>query len=171
MLRTAADVASEIAGDYPNPIVPEAIKKYFGLLYWNEKRSHGWDSRGVLPCFKYDPYDKAQHKLAPFKFRSAAEAYQLIRDEQTPVVVPYDQKADKLIARLATGAAIDYDFYKAVQQYSVGVRDDLLQKLVDNANLIQHVSGVWYLANPRAYSPEKGMLPDVAGMGPEALIS
>lgn len=173
LLRSAADVASQIADDYPDPIRPDAIEKYFSLLYWQEKRSHAWDSRGVLPCFEFDPRHIAAHrKLAPFKFRSAAEAYQLIRDEQTPVLVPYNKEANDLIKKLESGGPLDYDFYKSVQQYSVGVRDHLLQQLGDNASLYSPnpTAGLWAVSKNN-YSDDKGLSAEVVGLDAEMLMS
>lgn len=174
LLRAAADVAAEIADQFPDPIAPDAINAYFRLFYWNRKGAHAWDERQVLDCFAYSPGSVPSHRtLAPLQFATAAEAYKIIREEQTPVLVPYNDEARDLIARLQTGQPIDYGFYKVAQQYCVQVRTRELQQLASNAALLQDTTrdnGLYYLNNPAAYSPKQGLLPDAAGVGSEAFI-
>jgi CRISPR-associated endonuclease/helicase Cas3 len=167
LLRAAAQCARELSEAHPDPLAPSAVDAYFKLLYWS--RAHEWDKHGVMACFDYNRADKSHAKLIPLKFRTAAEAYQLIRDAQTPILVPYDEQSRRMVAHVIAGRPIDYAFFRAAQRYTVSVRDQLLQKIADNASLVRHEAGLWALANPDAYSPEKGMLPDAAGFGPEAL--
>jgi CRISPR-associated endonuclease/helicase Cas3 len=169
LLRQAADVAAELAPNHPDPLASSAVQAYFQHLYW--KRSHEWDKHGVMPCFHYDPHYIAEHrKLAPFAFHTAAEAYQLIREEQTPILVPYDQEANAMVAHVIEGKPIDLAFYRKAQKYTVSVRDHFLHKLADNASLYQHEAGILALANAKGYSNKKGLLPDVAGISPEVFI-
>ena len=169
LLREAAQVAAELAHDHPDPLAPSAVQAYFHHLYW--KRSHDWDKHGVMPCFHYDPHHIADHrKLAPFAFRTAAAAYQLIREEQTPILVPYNKEAKAMVAHVIEGKPVDLAFFRQAQKYTVSVRDHFLHRLADNAVLYQHEAGVIALANPDAYSTEKGLLPDVAGISPEVLM-
>jgi CRISPR-associated endonuclease/helicase Cas3 len=168
MLRNAAQVGTELAGDYPDPLAPSAVEAYFQMLYWS--RSHEWDKHDVMPCFNYDPYQTEHRKLAPFRFRTAAEAYQLIREQQTPILVSYNQEAQKMVDHVMAGKPIDAGFFRAAQKYTVSVRDDLLQKVFDNAVLVQHEAGLWALGNEKAYSREKGLLPTAVGLSPESLF-
>lgn len=168
LLRAAAQAAKELAEQHPDPLAPSAVEAYFKLLYWS--RSHEWDKHGVMPCFEYNRFDKAHAKLIPLKFKAAAEAYQLIREVQTPILVPYNAEARRMIQHVIEGKDIDYTFFRAAQRYTVAIRDNLLKTAIDNASLVPHPAGVWALANDAAYSPEKGMLSTVAGLTPETLI-
>lgn len=168
LLRNAAQAARELADAYPDPLAPLAVEAYFKLLYWS--RAHEWDKHEVMACFEYNRILKAHAKLIPLKFKTAAEAYQLIREVQTPILVPYNDEAKRMIDHVITGRPIDYLFFRDAQRYTVSVRDDLLQQIYNNASLVRHEAGLWALANPDAYSPEKGMLPNSAGLGPETLI-
>lgn len=168
LLRDAAQAAAELVDSHPDPLAPSAVDAYFKLLYWS--RSHDWDKHGVMPCFDYNRGDAAHAKLIPLKFKTAADAYQVIREVQTPILVPYNDEAIQMIVHVTAGRPIDYQFFRDAQRYTVSVRDNLLQNLSDNKTLIPHEAGLWALANPDAYSPEKGMLPNIAGISPESLI-
>jgi CRISPR-associated endonuclease/helicase Cas3 len=167
-LRNAAQAANELFEQYPDPRAPAAVEAYFRLLYWS--RSHEWDKHDVMPCFDYNRGDKAQAKLIPLKFRAAADAYQLIRDIQTPILVPYNQEARRMIGHVIAGQPIDRTFFRAAQKYTVSVYDFLLAKMNDNRALIQHEAGLWALANEAGYSQEKGLLPAVSGFTEEILM-
>ncbi len=169
LLRQAAQVGAELAPGHPDPLAPSAVEAYFRQLYWS--RSHEWDKHNVMPCFAYDPHHIADHRtLAPFQFRTAAEAYQLIREQQTPVLVPYNREARAMVDHALAGKPIDLTFFRQAQKYTVSVRDHFLQKLSDNAVLIRHEAGLYVLANRGAYSSTKGLLPEVAGISPESLM-
>jgi CRISPR-associated endonuclease/helicase Cas3 len=169
MLRNAAQVGNELAGSYPDPLSPKAVEAYFQLLYWS--RSHEWDKHGVMPCFDYNPYDKAHAKLAPLKFKTAAAAYKIIRDEQTPILVRYNDEARRMVDYVLTGQPIEAGFFRRAQKYTVGVRDELLKRIFDNRVLIQHPdAGLWALVCEAAYSKELGLLPEASGISPEALL-
>jgi CRISPR-associated endonuclease/helicase Cas3 len=167
MLRNSAQVAAELAPDHPDPLAPSAVEAYFKMLYWS--RAHDWDKHEVMPCFDYNHQLEQHKKLVPLQFRTAAANYKIIREEQTPILVPYD-KAAAMIAHLRGGGLVDYSFYRDAQRYTVSVRDDLLRRLVNNASLFQHESGLWTLENSAGYSPEQGMLPNAVGLSPEALM-
>jgi hypothetical protein len=123
-----------------------------------------------MPCFDYNSRLIEHRKLAPLQFRTAAENYKIIREQQTPILVPYDDTAAAMVAHMMAGNEIDNAFFRAAQRYTVSVRDDLLLRLVNRASLIPHESGLWALANSKGYSPGKGMLPNVVGLSPETLM-
>jgi len=171
LLRAGAQKASEIAHLYADPLSPHAIEHYFRLYYWDRKGTHSWDAHEVLPLFHYDGADPAHQKLVPFKYATAGERYKIIREELTPVLVPYDETAKKLIAHLIAGRPVDYAFYKASQQYSVGVRTRDLQKLDNNAALLTHPeAGLYYLNNPSAYSSALGLSTNATGLAADFLF-
>lgn len=169
MLRSAAQVANELADAHPDPLSPESVRAYFQHLYW--QNSEIWDKHGVMSCFNYNRGIPSHDKLAPFRFKTAAEAYQIIREEQTPILVPYIEEAQEMMNYVLTGQPIDSRFFREAQKYTVSVRDNLLQEMFNNASLIQHPdAGLWVMNNKDAYSKELGLLPDVAGLSPESLF-
>ena len=59
---------------------------------------------------------------------------------------------------------------RRAQRFVVGVRDAWIAKLADARVITPHDSGLWLLANPDAYSPEKGLSFDAAGFAAETLM-
>lgn len=160
LLRAAADTGRELAARWPDPLTPPAIEAYFSQFYWSQSRQ--WDKFDVLETLPSPQRGRPLH----FKFREAAKRYQIIRDEQAPILVPYDGKAGRLIERFRLGAEIDYRLLRETQRYIVGVREELLKKLVENKVVIQHEFGLWLLCNTNAYTSERGLSPEAAGFDP-----
>lgn len=146
---------NELAAEHPEPLSPVAVEAYFKLLYWS--RSHEWDRHGVMPCFEYNPRDKAHAKLAAFISKTAAAAYRIIRDEQTPVLVSDNDEAQGMVEYVmveyvVSGQPIDAGFF-------------LLGRIMENRVLVQHLeAGLWALVSEAAYSKELGLLPEAAGI-------
>lgn len=164
MLRQTAQTARELFDDHPDPLTPAAIEAYFRLFYWS--RQHEWDKHGVLTHFGYP----RPGTIPPFMFRQAADAYQIIREEQTPIVVPYTAQGRAMRDALLDGRLIDYRFQRDVQRYIVSVREPLRMKLAEQQVIIPHESGLWAWANDAGYSPERGLSPDACGIDPEISI-
>jgi hypothetical protein len=114
--------------------------------------------------------DDFRHPELQLKFRTAASRYQIIREEQTPVLVPYNKDARRLRDHLLRTTEVDFMLLRDAQRYIVGVRDHLLDVLRDKQVVIPHDSGLWLLANDGAYSPEKGMSPEAVGIDAMLMI-
>jgi CRISPR-associated endonuclease/helicase Cas3 len=164
MLRQTAQTARELFDDNPDPLTPAAVEAYFRLFYWS--RQHEWDKHGVLAHFGYP----RPGSLPPFMFRQAADAYQIIREEQTPIVVPYTAQGRGMRDALLDGRPIDYRFQRDAQRYVVSVREPLRIKLAEQQVIIPHDSGLWTWANDAGYSLDRGLSPDVCGIDPEIAI-
>ena len=167
-LRSAAQVGRELAPLFDDPLAPNAIEAYFRHLYWSQE--HRWDHCEVLPQFDADLGDP---RLLRLQFRDAAARYRIIRDDQIPVLVPYDKGARAIRDRLLQGSPADFRLLRETQKYLVGVRKDMLDKLIER-NLVLNCdsenSGLWILASEAAYSPEKGLSLEGTGIDPEILI-
>lgn len=174
-LRQTAQAAKELFDAHPDPLAPSAVETYFRLFYWS--RQHEWDKHGVMPRFGY-PDGRG---LPPFMFRQAAEAYRIIREEQTPILVPYNAEARTMRDRLRRDGAIDFGLLRATQRYTVCVRGarretggidpgSPLAKLVESATVREHESGLYLLENDLAYSCDKGLSFDQSGFDPDALM-
>lgn len=163
MLRQTAQTARELYDDHPDPLAPAAVEAYFRLFYWSRK--HEWDKHGVLPHFGY-PDGRG---LPPLMFRQAADAYRIIREEQTPVVVPYATAGRQMRDAVLSGRPVDFQFLRDVQRFTVSLREPLRAKLAESGAIIPDAdgSGLWALANDEAYSAEKGLSPEAVGLGVE----
>jgi hypothetical protein len=82
----------------------------------------------------------------------------MIRDDQLPILVPYDPTAtdlwNKLMAR-----NVPFVPQRALQPYLVSVRKDAMQQMYSRGFVMEHESGVWLLLNRSLYSGDKGLDP------------
>lgn len=165
LLRQAAQAAGEMAEHFEDPLAPAAVEAYFRLFYWSQK--HNWDRMDVLAQFDDDLRDP---KLR-LQFREAAARYKLITDEQVPVLVPYNEEARAMRSRLLRGEPSDFTFRRLAQRYIVAVWPTLLAEMVKRNLVIENESGLWLLLNENAYTAEKGLCLEAAGIDSELLIA
>lgn len=107
-------------GDYLDSSV---VHEYFKELYWIKDSSGGLDKEHIIELLN----SGAPSFDLPFK--SVAQLYKLIPNEQTPVIVPYDDSAYKLCEELRyntkPGALL-----RKLQQYTVPLYPQQLQQLL-----------------------------------------
>jgi CRISPR-associated endonuclease/helicase Cas3 len=176
LITRARDRFREIAPDHLVDLLsPQAIEAFFRLHYWQQGGDHGegWDrgveGQSILDCFYFD--DKI---CLHAQFRTADEAYRLIPDAQTPVLVPYGEKGRALIAELTSMPATPdpkwlRSFDRRAQRYVVGVYAGGLRDLLQNGVLLEY-HGRYCLGNSLAYHEKVGLRFDVIGIDPEMLI-
>jgi CRISPR-associated endonuclease/helicase Cas3 len=156
LLRDAAQTRQELLQKHPNPIAPGAIKAYFELFFWSQK--HRWDQQQIIRCFGVGPADP----FLAFQFREAALKYRIIRDDQIPILVPYDKRARAMWNAL-NQRRVEYIPQRQLQPYLVSVHQECMRRLEASGAVMTHESGVWLLLNTGAYSATKGLMPDEAG--------
>lgn len=165
VLRDAAQCGRELASRFADPIAPDAVEAYFRLFYWSQR--HKWDKHGIMPKVADDLRQRTLH----LQFRAVSEAYKIIRDDQVPVLVPYDRTAADIRDRLWRGAPLDFTLMRRAQSYLVPVRNDLLQALFAAQVAVSHESGWWLLVNDAAYSNDTGIsAANGAGIDPAFLV-
>lgn len=152
LLRAAAEVGKELLSKYIDPLAPEAIEAYFRLLYWIRKDR--WDKFKVMDKMGFDH----QKGRALLQFREVADAFRMIRDDQLPVLVPYNPAATNLWKKLMAGN-VPFVPQRALQPYLVSVREDAVQQMYSRGFVTEHESGVWLLHNGSLYSGDKGLNP------------
>ncbi len=93
-LKQYAQVASEVLRQLGNddPLSPAAIRRYFELLYW-QKGSQQLDVPNLMGLLQACRVDSLPLETLATKFR-------LIDSVQMPVIVPYDDMAEKLLRDL-----------------------------------------------------------------------
>lgn len=129
-LRAFQQAAAPVLRDAADPLGLDAIADYFKRLYFH-KGSEALDSimvgdnRGILKAIT-----EADGVRTPFK--SIAQAFRMIDDAMHPVIVPWDARAEQLLAALATTNGGFGGLLRDLQQYVVGIpakaRADLLAK-------------------------------------------
>lgn len=87
--QTAREVLRQYAGD---PLSPEAIGRYFALLYW-QKGSQQLDVPDLMGLLKSSMPDSLPMETLATKFR-------MIDSVQVPVIVPYDDEAKSYLRNL-----------------------------------------------------------------------
>jgi CRISPR-associated endonuclease/helicase Cas3 len=162
LLRDAAQAGKELMGKYSDPIAPKAIEAYFRLFYWSQK--HKWDKYEVLPALAAD----LRSPFLAIQFRTAASRFRIIRDEQAPILIPYDNVSRTLWAELNRGT-VEFLPQRQLQPYLVSVHPRLLQRLQGKGLVMEHDSGIWLLLNDAAYSDKKGLTPEAHGVDPALL--
>lgn len=160
LLRSAADAAKELESHYPDPLDPVAVEAYFRLFYWTQKAK--WDNYEVMKTMDID----RQRGRLLFQFREMAAAFQIIRDEQLPVLVHYAEDPDASNAVWDKLAANKVPFLpqRELQPYLVSVRKQAVQQMQQRGFVAEHESGVWILINRSLYSREKGLNPEATAL-------
>jgi CRISPR-associated endonuclease/helicase Cas3 len=129
-------------------------------MYW--KHSAVWDKHEVMPCMALDNNRSAELR---FQFREIARRYVMIRNEQLPILIPYDEEARQIVADL-TNISINFVSHRRLQPYLVSIPRNALRSLEENHVVQAHSSGVWLLLRQDAYSCGKGL-----SLGPLSLDS
>jgi CRISPR-associated endonuclease/helicase Cas3 len=164
-IRSAADCAAELFSSHPDPLHPDSIRAYFEHFYWHQGQ-HKWDRPGILPMLDLD----VQRPQLTFRFRQVSQEYQIIRDEQCPILVPYNDEAKNLVDTFLKDQ-FDFSMLRTAQKYIVSVRENLLRQLETNRTIIPHESsGLCLLSNPAAYCSSKGLSTTAAGLDPSSLM-
>jgi CRISPR-associated endonuclease/helicase Cas3 len=169
MIQRAADCFHEIVPDHKNDLLaPEAIAAFFRLHYWQQggDNGRGWDQgaegQSIMKCFASDP-----KIILHAQFRTAADAYRLIDDAQTQVIVPYGKRGKKLIRFLerlpdSPPPHVLRKFDRQAKRHTVGVYDQDLKILLERG-LIWERHERYYVVNPEAYDGKLGLTFDALG--------
>jgi hypothetical protein len=83
----------------------------------------------------------------------------MIRDDQLPILVPYNKDAESLRDKLLA-ASVAFIPQRELQPYLVSARKEAVQQMVSRGFVSAHESGVWLLLNPSLYNKEKGLDPE-----------
>ena len=131
--RDTAQVAAQVLELEEDLLGEGAIRRYFDLYYYRNKQR--WDEKRILDHFELRP-GSPDFPLV-FNFTSAAKAFQLIDDWQRSVIVPFDNKARKLIEELRNPTIpLHRDLLRGLQRYTVQIPPRLLNA---NTNSFEHL--------------------------------
>ncbi len=165
-LRRRAGLGAEVLRHHADPLSVAAIADYFERLFTlNEDQDRGrcWAGMARAPGLDCLP------------FRTIAANFSLIEDGGEPVIVPFDDAAKALIARLATALAapaepkrLPLDLLRRLQAYTVSVYGR--QRLIDAGGAApldprNDPEGRFVvLVEGPAYDKDLGFRPDLAGI-------
>lgn len=120
--RETAQVANEVLGLHEDILGEEAIRHYFSLYYFQKK--HRWDEKGILDMFQIDR--GCRDFPFRFNFASAAREFRLIEAWQEPVIIPFDDQAEKLIGELRSESIpLHRALLRGLQRYTVQISPKL----------------------------------------------
>jgi len=135
---------------HPDPLSPERFQAYFRDLYW--KQGDGLDRERILRLLDH------QGELR-ILFRSAAERFRLIPDDQLPVVVRYEN--DGLIAEMEAlrgRAGADHaKLHRQLQRSVVSIPRPVHRQLAADGRIEEWFPGVWVQVSPDLYHPALGL--------------
>jgi CRISPR-associated endonuclease/helicase Cas3 len=118
--RETAQVATQIAELHEDLLGEKAIQHYFDLYYYNQKLR--WDKHRVLEDTSIR-LDGSNPKLPfIFQYNTIAENFRLIDDWQVPVIIPYDDRAKRLISELGNESIpLHRNLLRSLQRYTVQI--------------------------------------------------
>ncbi len=155
-LHSFVDATKEVLQlDFPDLLAPEAIEKYFHLLYW--QAAEKLDQQRIL------------NKLAEgaanldFPFREVADAFQYIEQQQVrTLLIPFDDHEGimRLLESLAY-AKSPRSILRKLQKHTIQIYvhqlKELLRQGVVGPVLDGQVEGFYVLLDAEAYNEEQGL--------------
>lgn len=165
--RETAQIASQLIELHADLLGEEAIRHYFDLYYYQQKRR--WDSKNILDGFRLDGADNS----LPFKFQfsTVAKDFQLINDWQVPVIIPYDQKARDLIAQLRNPAIpLHRNLLRALQRYTVQISPKLRDENIRSFECLRDDQFHVLISTDLNYSQDFGITFDEEDTGNRHLV-
>jgi len=119
--RDTANVASQVLACYEDPLGLAAVEHFFRLYYHQHRPSDGpqWDTKNISK-----DYELAQNRSLPFmfQFRSTAERFRLIENEQVSILIPYGELARERIAELRNESVpLHRALLRDLQRYAVQI--------------------------------------------------
>ncbi len=120
--RETAQIASQVLRLHEDALGLTSVEQFFNLYYAQHNPPEGmrWDSKGICAEYKVD----GGNRKLPFHFqyRTVAEKFRLIENEQVPVLIPFDDRAASLLKQLRNDAIpLHRDLLRGLQRYTVQI--------------------------------------------------
>lgn len=160
LLRKGEDACrSTLHGIEGNPLKRDLFARYFERLY----RACTLDEHGIADLLKVDGGTLACN------FRSAADQFKLIQDEDSaPVVVLYrgadgsDDSIDQLLLNFRKDGSRQRWLMRKLQRYTVNLHRRDIAKLLDQRDIEEVIPGLFAQTNACAYHSVLGFITDAA---------
>jgi CRISPR-associated endonuclease/helicase Cas3 len=160
--RHTAQTAEGVIRRFPNDILSlSAIEEYFKEYYW--KQGERLDKDDILGLIKQGA------KACDFPFRTIAEKFKLISEENKPVVIPIEKEAQELVEQIRHVNNLR-GFSRKLQKYTVQIKPYYWCKL-NKAGSIEIIQGIFpVLRDIHLYNNKTGLDTDYHNPDPESLI-
>lgn len=164
-LRKGADACvSTLHGKEADPLARQLFATYFRQFY----HSVNLDGKGVCPLLTVEP------KTLGVQFRSAAEAFRLIDDQDSAtVVVRYAEQREELDKLLATLASKGPERWlmRKLQRYTVSIHKRVADKMLAQGSLTLPMPGLYVQQDTDGlYNPLLGLQIEDVPFNPSGLV-
>ena len=155
---------------------PDAVSEYFSELYTMEKDRLSYSVPEKETLLNYLSLNKKRYDMLPEKtcskfesqaFKIAGSLFRVIDDNTQGVIVPYNNEAEELIARLENEPENTAFLLRKAQKYTVSVYSGTERSLYDN-NAVRELPNGAVILDKQHYSNVFGV--DVDGAEKELLI-
>ena len=141
-----------IMRDFEDISSPPAIAAYFQFLYYTLKGEKALDSKEILIDI---------HK-GTMPFKSIANRFKIIENDQYTVYVPHDEASEKMIGELKENGP-SRKLMRRLGQYAVNVYPDLYNDLYSTGAVEQFAKDAAILVDLKLYNEKTGLLLESAG--------
>ena len=147
LLLKGEQATRELLASDPNPtLTPALFERYFRLWF---AALNTFDKAGILALLRPGPG-------LEIRFRTAAEQFNLIADDGEPVIVRWGE-SEKWLNMLQSGGP-DRWLMRKLQRYTVNVRHDCLDRLIDQGDVREMLPGIYAQENDLLYDKTLGFL-------------
>lgn len=155
--RDTTNAAAEILALHPDPLDLKAVNHFFTLYYHRHTPPNAprWDTKAICSQFKF-----TQNRALPFffQFRTAAERFRLIEEDQVPILIPYNEEARTLIDQLRNEAVpLHRSLLRALQSYAVPLRRSEFELNRRNFEAVRQEQFHILISPESHYSPHFGL--------------
>jgi len=165
LLRTAEDACADaLHGVDGDPLERALFARYFEHLYYRRDL----DQHGIRKLLKVDP------KSLGVQFRTAADNFRMIDDNQRPVIVLFDAASEDsevrtLLGRLRKNGPERW-LMRKLQRYIVNVRDPDMQRLQAQHDIEEMFPGLFAQTSDWLYDSTLGLTMDIPKPTPSQTI-
>lgn len=142
------------------PFDPAAFERFFDELYW-AKGEEALDKYQIAQLLGLGVEGRREGDLLDFRYRTAAESFRMIEDDQETLVVSYDRAARAAIEALRRDGADRY-LLRRLQRFTVPVVKPAMLRLRE-ALAVEDIDGVTILTKAELYRPNVGLDLDLLG--------
>jgi CRISPR-associated endonuclease/helicase Cas3 len=155
----AAEAALRDHGEMP--FEPAAFERFFDELYW-AKGEKALDKYRIAQLLGLGARGRREGDPLDFRYRTAAEQFRMIEDDQDTLIIPYDRAAREAIAAIQRDGP-DRHLLRRLQPFTVPVRQAAMLRLRE-ALAVNDVDGVAILTREELYRPDVGLDVDLLGV-------
>ncbi|OLN28494.1 CRISPR-associated helicase/endonuclease Cas3 [Desulfosporosinus metallidurans] len=158
-LSRTATIGEGVFRRHEDPLSLEGVRDYFTELYNIE--GEGLDKERIMADIS------EQEKALIFPFRTIADKFKLIDDQNTTaIVIPWDEKCREILEN-TRWSKFPGSYIRRLQKYSVQVYEQEFREMLQ-IGLLENIGGKFYVLSGEAYNSEystkMGLLPCTESM-------